>query len=69
MTAEVKIKICFNNGTIKKFELSQYEFKKFLDALDLVDTESFILNGITFNPKEIESIWSQVYPILVKYED
>lgn len=69
MTAEVKMKICFNNGTILKFELSHKDFQKFLDALEMVTTESFYLNGIMFNPKEIESIWTQVYPVLTKYED
>lgn len=69
MTTEVKMKICFNNGTILKFDLSQRDFQKFLDALELVTTDSFYLNGIMFNPKEIESIWSQVYPVLIKHED
>ena len=69
MTAKAKIKIYFLNGIILNFDLSQKDLNKFLDALEIVSTDSFVLNGIEFNPKEIESIWSQVYPILIKYED
>jgi len=60
--AESRLKIYYTNGVIKKFDVSLKDSEKFLMALKNVTAESFILNGVSIDPKEIESIWSQVYP-------
>jgi len=59
---EARLKICFKNGVNQKFDVSFKDSEKFLMALEQVTAESFILNGVEIDPKEIESIWSQVYP-------
>ena len=60
--SEARLKICFKNGTNQKFDVSFKDSEKFLMALEQVTAESFILNGISVDPKQIDSIWSQVYP-------
>lgn len=60
--SEARLKICFKNGVNQKFDVSFKDSEKFLMALEQVTAESFILNGISIDPKQIDSIWSQVYP-------
>jgi hypothetical protein len=62
--AEARLKICFKNGVNQKFDVSFKDSEKFLMALEQVTAESFILNGISIDPKEIESVWLHVFPEL-----
>lgn len=60
--SEARLKICFKNGVNQKFDVSFKDSEKFLMALEQVTAQSFILNGVSIDPKEIDTIWTQVFP-------
>ena len=63
MSRKVTLKIQYKDKSTDTFVVNERDGEKFLMALDNVTANEFILNNISIDPKNIESVWLHVFPV------
>ena len=58
-----KIKIVYKDQASATFEIAEKNAEKFLMALENVEAQSFVLQNVKIDPKNIESVWLHVFPV------
>jgi hypothetical protein len=62
MSAKAKLKIQYKDDLSQTFEVLEKDAEKFIIALEQVTANEFILNGVSIDPKKIDSVWLHVFP-------